>query len=395
MGEPGIRFMITPDDIHRKAENKLPEVLLAWLEGKELFPLVIRSDKNLTTTTFDALNKELSALLQNSKDVKGFGYRVELKEINTRKLGKQKLPERLVFENPVDYWKYMGKEKQWDQFREDIILIREKLPQLESWLKSNPLKVIINAGKWQALLSVCQWFMDHPKPSCFLREIPAQPHTKFIEENKGIIESLLTDLIPEQLMKDGDTFENRLGLKAHDRFIQIRLLDPTLAIQFNSVQHVGITVSDLARLDLSCHQVIIMENKASYSNIDNFLTLPQMKGTIAIFGSGFHSGVLKQVQWLKIKTLYYWGDLDAQGMQILSQLRKNFPNIIAWMMDRNTLDEFKSLWTSGTPTSVSKLDGLHPEEMELFQFLKENNVRLEQEWIPQEYVIREMNKLAN
>lgn len=387
--------MITPDDIHRKAENKLPEVLLAWLEGKELFPLVIRSDKNLTTTTFDALNNELSVLLKNSKDVKSFGYRVELKEVNTRKLGKQKLPERLVFDEASDYWKYIRKEKQWEQFREDVILIRAKLPQLETWLKSNPLKVIIHAGKWAALLNICQWFMDHPKPDCFLREIPAQPHTKFIEENKGIIESLLADLIPEKLFKDGSTFEERLGLKAYERFIQIRLLDPELAIHFKGVKHIGIAVSDFAKLDLSCQQVIIMENKASYSNIDNFLTIPQMKDTIAIFGSGFHSGVLKQVPWLNTKTLYYWGDLDSQGMQILSQIRKSFPGIVSLMMDRGTLDQFKSLWTSGTLTTVSKLDGLHPEEQDLFQFLKENNVRLEQEWIPQEYVIREMNKLAN
>jgi hypothetical protein len=387
--------MITPQDILKKVEKKLPEVLLSWLEGKEIFPLVVRSDKNLTTTTFDSLNKELSTLLQHSKDVKGFGYRVQLKEVNTRKLGKQKLPDRLVFEEVADYWKYIDKETQWRQFKENATLIREKLPQLEPWLKNNPIKVMINAGKWPALLKICQWFIDHPKPACFLREIPVQPHTKFIEENKGIIESLLTELVPERLFKDGNTFESRLGLKEHERFIQIRILDSMLAAQVSGLQHIGITASDLSRLDISCQQVIIMENKASYSNIDNFLTLPQMKGTIAIFGSGFHSGSLKKVQWLNNKILYYWGDLDAQGMQILSQLRKSFPDITALMMDRHTLDQFKSLWTSGTATTVSKLDGLHPEEIKLFQFLKENNVRLEQEWIPQEYVIREMNRLKN
>jgi hypothetical protein len=387
--------MITPEDIFEKAERKMPDILLAWLEGKEVFPLTIRSDKTLTTTTFDALNKELSTLLQNSKDIKGFGYRVELKEINTRKLGKQKLPERLVFDVANDYWKYIQKEKQWEQFKDDIFVIRQKLPQLEAWLVNNPLKVIINAGKWLALLNVCQWFIDHPRPSLFLREIPAQPHTKFIEKNKGIIENLLTELMPTVLFKDGASFEERIGLKGYERFIQIRLLDPSLAVQFGGVQHLGITISDLAKLNLFCQRVIIMENKASYSNIDNFLTLPQMKETIAIFGSGFHSGALKHIQWLNDKALYYWGDLDAQGMQILSQIRKSFPGITALMMDRSTLDQFKPLWTTGTPATVSKLEEVDPEELDLFQFLKENNVRLEQEWIPQEYVIDKLKLLRN
>jgi hypothetical protein len=179
--------LITPKDIFKKAENKIAEVLITWMENREIFPLIIRGDKTLTAPTFDALNSELRLLLQDSKDVKGYGYRVQLKEVDTRKLGKQKLPETIVFDEASDFWKYIGKEKQWISFQEDVNLIRKELPQLENWLRINTLKVIINTRKWPGLLRVCQWFIDNQQPNRYLREIPAQPHTKFIEENKGIL----------------------------------------------------------------------------------------------------------------------------------------------------------------------------------------------------------------
>lgn len=387
--------MITPENIFAKAERKMLDILLAWLEGIEVFPLVIRSDKTLTTSTFGALNEELGALLQSSKDIKGFGYRVELKEINTRKLGKQKLPERIVFDEAIDYWKYVGKEKQWMQFKENVVLIREKFPQLERWIKSSPLKVMIHPGKWADIIRTCQWFVTNPQPNCFLREIPGQPHTKFIEENKGIIEALLTELISDHIFKQGTTFEERFHLKAYERFIQVRLLDPLLASNFSGIQHIGITIKDFAELNIPCRKVLIMENKASYSNIENFLTLPNMKNALAIFGSGFHSGELKHVQWLKDKGLYYWGDIDTHGLQILSQLRISYPEVISLMMNRETLDQFKQFWTIGTPTTVSNLKGLSSSELELFQYIKDNNIRLEQERIPQEFVKQWMESLKD
>lgn len=56
------------------------------------------------------------------------------------------------------------------------------------------------------------------------------------------------------------------------------------------------------------------------------LTLPKMDGTIAIFGSGFSVHTLKNAQWLSDLELLYWGDIDVQGFEILSQFRSYFSN---------------------------------------------------------------------
>lgn len=389
--------MITPKDIFKKTENKISEVLIAWLEDRSYFPLIVRSDKTLTASNFETLHKELGLLLKSSKDVKGYGYRVELKEVNTRKLGRQKLPEAIVFDEALDFWKFIGKEIQWERFQQDAGLIKNELPQLESWLRMNPLKVIMNEGKWLGLLSVCKYFIENTQPNCYLREIPAQPHTKFIEENKGIIESLLTELIGDFMFKEGSSFEERFHLKLYERLIQIRLLDQSLTKYFSGVSHIGITIPDLATLVLPCKKVIIMENKASYSNIENFLTLPQLRDTLVVFGSGYAVKDLKNVKWLNEKEMYYWGDIDEHGFQILHQLRNYYPATKSLLMDMETYTAFEKLAVSASPAAVGDLTLLNSDEMELLKRLRLNPLknRLEQERIPQQHIVNVLQRNWN
>ena len=56
-------------------------------------------------------------------------------------------------------------------------------------------------------------------------------------------------------------------------------------------------------------------------------------------------------------------------------------------MDRNTFDLFFEN-ERGTETNIKKDLCLTQEESELFNYLKDNNYRLEQEKIPFEYVSR-------
>jgi hypothetical protein len=116
----------------------------------------------------------------------------------------------------------------------------------------------------------------------------------------------------------------------------------------------------------------------------NFLTLPKLDKTIAIWsGGGFSVSHLKDVDWLKNNQFYYWGDLDAQGFQILNQFRTYFPDTVAVMMDEETLNSFSPV--VGEPTPKQHLKLLTDEELQLYQLLRENNLRLEQEKITQAY----------
>ena len=123
----------------------------------------------------------------------------------------------------------------------------------------------------------------------------------------------------------------------------------------------------------------------------NFLALPYLTKTIAIWsGGGFSVSYLKDIDWLKGKQFYYWGDIDAQGFQILNQFRTYFSNTIAVMMDDETFASFKN--GEGRPTNQN-LQRLSESELKLYNHLRLNNIRLEQEKITQTFAEERIKKL--
>ena len=120
----------------------------------------------------------------------------------------------------------------------------------------------------------------------------------------------------------------------------------------------------------------------------NFLTLPAVPSAIAIWsGGGFNISYLKNTVWLAEKDIFYWGDIDEYGFQILHQLRSYYPQTQSIMMDLKTLECFAAFAVTGTRNKSVQLSLLTDEESKLFNQLKllAKN-RLEQEKIPQEYV---------
>ena len=67
----------------------------------------------------------------------------------------------------------------------------------------------------------------------------------------------------------------------------------------------------------------------------------------------------------KRQSLYYWGDIDVQGFEILSQFRSYFPQTQSLLMDRATFDTYFE-GDKGTPSNVSKPLHLTPVEATLY-----------------------------
>lgn len=128
--------------------------------------------------------------------------------------------------------------------------------------------------------------------------------------------------------------------------------------------------------------ILIAENKM------NFLTLPASPGAIAIWsGGGFQVNCLKDASWLKQTTIYYWGDLDEHGFQILHQIRSYYPQTKSVMMDLNTLEQFTLFRVKGASNKAERLSLLTAEERQTYDVLKASELnRLEQEKIDQRYV---------
>lgn len=375
--------MITPKEIKDKTERKYISFLQSLVEHRPFEKLVIRGDKTYTKSSLSEFEREIQLIHSHSKEKKGFGYTLEFQKIKTKHLGTQDLPISIYFDNEKDFLKFLGKENEVNSFKTNIEIILEEFPELKDWIINNPKKIIDNTNQWQSILLVCKYFKQNPKPNLYIRELQVKVHTKFVERNKSIIRELLDVLISEHLKGEEKEFENRFNLKYAEPQIRFKVLDKTISDRFFSgIDDIAIPVSQFEKLNLPIKKVLVVENKTT---LYTTLTLPKMNGTIAIFGSGFSVFNLKNVRWFDNLKLLYWGDIDVQGFEILSQFRNYFPQTRSVLMDKQTFDNFFED-DNGTPTNISTRLNLTIEEQQLYYVLKTNNWRLEQEKIPLEYV---------
>ncbi len=368
--------MITPTDIKKKAENKYTTYLQSIVEDIPFQPIEIIGDKKPNNDT-NKFEQELTELINHSKEKKGYGYFVKYQKIKTKQHGEQDIPTSISFNTESDYLKYISKEKETAKFKNDIADIFASFPELKNWVCKYPSKVIEN--DWKSLLKVCKYFRDTPKPQLYIRELPINVHTKFIEKNKGIIKELLDIIIADYINGEEKVFEIRFNLKFDEPSIRFRILDKNVSQSlFNDLTDLSVPVSQFQRLNIPIKTVYIVENKI------NMLTFPLRNDSIVIWGHGFGIEVLKNVKWLNSKHIYYWGDIDSQGFEILSQVRTYFPSTISFMMDKETFELFNEK-DKGTKSNVTTDLKLTKEEQELYDYLKTNDLRLEQEKIPFEY----------
>lgn len=374
--------MISSQEIKEKAEKRYTSFLKQIYKEEPFFPLIIKGDKK-PTNNISTFEKEIIDLVNNSKDKKGFGYEIDFKTVNTKFLGEQKLPQEIKFSSENDYLKFIGKVKEVEDFKVDYDLIISEFKELKDWAEKHPIQIIQNHGLWSDLLKVCIFFKANPYPKLFVRELPIKVHTKFIEQNKSILRELLDIIISESVVDDEKEFEKHFNLKVQEPLIQLRILDNNISKRyFSGISQLAIPVTDFETLDLPVKKIIIVENK---TNLHTMLTLPHINETIAVFGGGYSVNNIKNALWLNKLDIMYWGDIDVQGFEILSQFRGYFPSVKSILMDKETFDKYFEN-DKGTESKIKWQLNLNKQEQDLYDLLKQKNWRLEQEKIPIDYV---------
>lgn len=395
--------MITPEEIRKKALRHWnnQNFLKADLSDDSFFPLQIPFGKKPARqmlADFVAMRAWSKALRQQSKEVLGYGYRIDYKTVKHRTLGDQRLPDKIVIESKADFLKLIGKEHAYQRFRENVTLISATLPCLAAWIEKKPLTVIKYDAVWPGLLSVCRFFQQHPKPDRYLRELDiAGVDTKFIEQHYPVLDELLSCILPENVISFAMArstryrFEQRFHLKYDSPLIRFKILDPSLAQRFGLCD-ISTPITEFNTLQLACNRVFITENKI------NGLSFPHVANAIVIFGLGYGVQSLQEVAWLKNQQIMYWGDIDTHGFAMLSMLRGYFPQTRSLMMDEETLLQFKQLWVNEPPHSRTTADLKHltPVEQTVYDRLRNDtyaeNVRLEQERIAFGHVCRMLQR---
>ncbi|MEO5995982.1 MAG: Wadjet anti-phage system protein JetD domain-containing protein [Chitinophagaceae bacterium] len=386
--------MISPEEIRMQALKWWVPFLQSHVHNEPFFPKQIdrigKVQPAHVTQRFEALQNEIETLYKNSKNEGGTGYLIKTSGKKFRRTGVHELPDSIVFDSADDYLHFTGKRKEWKLFLRNYELLMGSLPQLKEWIVTNINLLTSPANYWDNILKVCHYFIVTPRPNLYLRQLPITIHTKFIEENSALLQSLLNFLIPAHIRNIlQKRFAERYFLKHDEPLIRIRILDEKLAIH-NNLTDISIRLSDFEKTGWDSEIVLIAENKM------NFLTLPSLPSAIAIWsGGGFNVSYLRNASWLKTKKMHYWGDIDEHGFQILHQIRSYYPQTQSLLMDRQTFDTFHEYTVIGERNKAERLCLLNEEETNLYNFLKsiEDRNRLEQEKIPQSYVDAELGKL--
>ncbi|MEU4361960.1 Wadjet anti-phage system protein JetD domain-containing protein [Promicromonospora sp. NPDC023987] len=179
-----------------------------------------------------------------------------------------------------------------------------------------------------------------------------------------------------------------LGLSApHPPRVHLTYLDPDHLLA-GGRRHDCHSLGDRNLLPYPVRVVLICENK------DTVVAFPDIPGGIAVEGSGSGPGAIPGLEWIRSAPLVaYWGDLDADGLEILSQFRSTGVVHHSLFMDQVAYEQWGRFGTNHDRKGrlltgrIPKL-GLHlqPEERAVYEMLCDPAFagfrRLEQERIP-------------
>ena len=385
----------TPEDIAASVRRLWDSgaMLAARLDGGALFPHELRLRQPAAAAMgeqFDAVRHWIATLVGASRHERGHGYELVWRDINHRQLGRNSIPVAAVIPSDADALRLIGRAAEARRFDQLAAMTLAAFPALRPWLCRQPLKLLEHADAWARILAVLRWFVAHPRPGIYLRQLDIEGvDTKFIEARKLLFGELLDQVMPaESILASAlgaRQFEARYGLSSKPPLIRFRLLDE--AHRIGGLSDLTVPVAQFAALKTQVERVFVTENEV------NALAFPELASSMVVFGGGYGVERLAQVAWLRDKDVLYWGDIDTHGFAILDRMRTGMPHTRSLLMDEATLQAHRAMWGSEDADKRygAELDHLTPEEQLLFRELRDNHhgqhLRLEQERIAYHWVV--------
>ncbi|MGP7961087.1 Wadjet anti-phage system protein JetD domain-containing protein [Sanguibacter sp. A247] len=169
-----------------------------------------------------------------------------------------------------------------------------------------------------------------------------------------------------------------------DPMLRVRFLDATLAP--GGMADFAAPVQQLAALDVEPRILVLLENR------ETLLSLPAMPGIVAVHSPGYAVEMLDPIGWVRNSPVVYWGDLDSHGFSILHRLRTHHDRVESVLMDTETLEAHLDL----AVVEPRPARGIYPtlteaESTTLERLRAGGDLRLEQERIPWEYALTQLN----
>ena len=430
--------MTALDEIKRLAQKEFPLFIKyicdgltgALVQNTHFFPMPVRVNFAKEAENPEEKAQILSELYENSKNVCGTGYTLEIELVSTRSKGNRKVLKRICFLTEDDYLAFLIKsnavenaassaegtsanasasagagatdasEYETEGFNEAIFAIIESGLLLAEELPTWAFKHLAELGRyhedehfWQNICKVARWLKNNKNCNLYIRELPFinSIPPKFIEDNKNLIHSLVT----QKAIKI--SFEADHGLLGKQTTVRFRSLCKEVPLMLGQMELKELTVpiEDFSNLPKSgilqgIENVFIVETEMVY------LTFPECPKSLCILAQGYNANVLKLCDWLKEFPLYYFGNCSENSFGMLSSLRGYFENLKSFCMDMATINAYKDCLQKGDNSFVQTIPpNLDYAENQAYLFLHDSAEKncLSQDNISIEYIQKALAQL--
>jgi hypothetical protein len=171
------------------------------------------------------------------------------------------------------------------------------------------------------LLTAADWFRHHDATGMTPRQVPVEGlDGKWLNTRQHLVQAL--------------SGKHELGLVRRPRTVHFAYLDSKHLE--GGRRYDAVTEGDSAAPCYAPRTIVITENK------DTALFFPPLEGGIAIQGAGAAGPVtVPHLEWVtECSSVIYWGDLDAEGFEIVHQYRSRGLDVRTILMNCSTLREY-------------------------------------------------------
>jgi len=208
--------------------------------------------------------------------------------------------------------------------------LEHRFPYLSSEERARTLRdsATYTAVDFQLLCDTAAWFQTNSAAGLTPRQVPIPGmQAKWLNTSQHLVQRLAGI--------------NALGLlPAHPARVHLTYLDPDYRAAGGRLYDVA-AVGDSMLPAYTPRLIIISENK------DTAIGFPATEGAIAVEGDGKAGpAAISQLIWVReCPTLRYWGDVDAEGFEIVNGYRAAGLTLDTLLMDRDTYERYKRFGT--------------------------------------------------
>jgi hypothetical protein len=175
------------------------------------------------------------------------------------------------------------------------------------------------------------WFACHEATGLTPRQVPIEGlHAKWLNTRQALVRRLSN--------------RDDLGLlPLHPPRVHFTYLDPT-HLATGGRKHDSATIGDRVAPAYLPRVVVISENK------DTAIHFPEVPSGISVEGVGRGAGAIAALPWLlPAQHVLYWGDMDADGLEILNEFRAAGVPAVSLFMDLAAYAQWEQFGTNDDP----------------------------------------------